>query len=181
MDGVWRSLRFSRRIGAMVRQQDGAGVRWLLSGGVFAVLCLALVTVHGQGVNLQPLGQQKSPMTKPLPQGLFQDWPADRKPALVMILSGQQHSYLKFCGCTERQLGGFERRYNFIMKLREQGWPVAAVDLGDLVMHQSSTLHDQSILKFDTAIKALAAMEYSALGVGEYEFKLPLIEGLSNN
>src|SRR5438128_9661503 len=121
MDGVWRSLRFSRRVGAMVRQQDGARARWLMLGGVFGVLGLALVAVNGQSPNLSPVGQQKSPMTKPLPQGLFQNWPADRKPALVLILSGQQHSYLKFCGCTERQLGGFERRYNFIMKLREKG------------------------------------------------------------
>src|SRR4051812_5427962 len=32
----------------------------------------------------------------------FRDWPAGKKPDVALVLSGQQHSYLKFCGCSER-------------------------------------------------------------------------------
>ena len=122
-----------------------------------------------------------SPMSRPLPEGLFSDWPANQKPELVLVLTGQQHSYLKFCGCTERQLGGFERRYNFIAKLRERGWPVVSVDLGDLVTLQSGTQVEQSLLKFDTAIRALAALDYAAIALGEHDFKLDLFKALADN
>src|SRR5262245_11510876 len=29
---------------------------------------------------------------------IFKDWPANRKPDVALVFSGQQHSYLKFCG-----------------------------------------------------------------------------------
>src|SRR5262245_48853676 len=44
----------------------------------------------------------------------FSDWPKDRKPDLVILLSGQTHGYLQPCGCSRPQLGGLERRYNLI-------------------------------------------------------------------
>jgi hypothetical protein len=139
-----------------------------------------MLLVNGQPAFPQPPASEKAPSSKPIPATIFQDWPANRKPDVVFVLSGQQHSYLKFCGCTEPQLGGFERRYNFVQKLRERGWPVIGLDLGDLVWHQSGTIHEQSILKYEAAIKSLAAIGYAALAVGEYDFKLPLTDGLSN-
>src|SRR5215204_2199964 len=78
-----------------------------------------------------------APSAKPIPDELFKGWPAGRKPDLAIVLTGQQHGYLKFCGCSSPQLGGYERRYNFIAKLRERGWPIVALDLGDLVTHQT--------------------------------------------
>ena len=117
-----------------------------------AACIAALIAVPGPAAP-QPPSQSGSPMSKPLPDGLFAHWPAGKKPYLVLVLSGQQHSYLKFCGCTERQLGGFERRYNFISKLRDRGWPIVAVDLGDLVTLNSQTQVEQSLLKFDTEIR----------------------------
>src|SRR5436309_236748 len=57
-----------------------------------------------------------SPSSKPLPPELFQGWP-EQPPEVAIVLSGQQHSYLKFCGCSQPQQGGFERRYNFLAKL----------------------------------------------------------------
>src|SRR5689334_20814796 len=42
-----------------------------------------------------------APSSKPLPADLFRDWPASgRNPDVTLVLSGQQHSYLKFCGCS---------------------------------------------------------------------------------
>lgn len=139
------------------------------------------VEINGPHANSQPTPKPSTTMAKPLPASLFQLWPAGKKPDAVLILTGQQHSYLKFCGCTERQLGGFERRFNFMLKLRERGWPVVGVDLGDLAEHKNGVPADQTVLKYDAAIRSLAAMQYSALGVGEFDFKLPLIAGLSNN
>jgi len=117
--------------------------------------------------------------SKPLPPYLFRGWP-DRKPDLALVITGQQHSYLKFCGCSEKQLGGLERRYNFLGKLKEKGWPVAAVDLGDLVMKQArGAPADQLLLKYETTMKALEVMGYTAVGLGEHDFNLPLEQGLS--
>src|SRR5262249_26979076 len=73
-----------------------------------------------------------------------------------------------------------ERRYNFITKLRERGWPVLGVDLGDLAQHKTGTPPAQTILKYDTAIRALAALQYSGIAVGELDFQMPLDKGTSN-
>lgn len=139
------------------------------------------VEVNGPSAVSQPSPKPSTTMAKPLPASLFQLWPPGKKPDIVLILTGQQHSYLKFCGCTENQLGGFERRFNFMQKLRERGWPLVGVDLGDLAEHKNGVPTEQTVLKYDAAIRSLAAMQYSALGVGELDFKLPLLNGLSNN
>ena len=107
----------------------------------------------------------------------FRDWPAGKKPDVALVLTGQQHSYLKFCGCSRPQLGGLERRYNLFAALRQRGWPIVAADLGDIVAYTDG-VHDQSLLKYETALKALQVLGYSAIGVGELDLRLPLIEGL---
>src|SRR4051812_27519763 len=112
----------------------------------------------------QPAGGGGS--TPALPEDLFRTWPADKKPNVALILSGQQHSFLKLCGCTRPQLGGFERRYNFMAVLRDKGWPLVAADLGDLVKFESNNIHDQALLKYEVAMKALKIVDYSAIGVG---------------
>src|SRR5882724_6944156 len=43
-------------------------------------------------------------------EDLFRDWPANRKPDVVLVLSGQEHGYLQPCGCSKPQLGGLVRR-----------------------------------------------------------------------
>ena len=123
-------------------------------------------------------GGGSAPSSAALPDDLFRGWPAGKKPDVVFILSGQQHSFLKFCGCSRPQLGGFERRYNFMAKLRERGWPLVAADLGDLVQYNSG-IHDQALLKYEIAMKALNILGYSAIGVGSDDFALPLIDGMS--
>ncbi|MFO0807020.1 MAG: multiheme c-type cytochrome [Gemmataceae bacterium] len=135
-----------------------------------------LIRVKGDA---QPSSRPATAPAVALPGNLFQSWPANRKPDVALILTGQQFSYLKFCGCSEKQLGGFERRFNFMAQLRERGWPIVALDLGDLVTRQPGGLHAQTLLKYETAMKALEVLGYSAIGLGENEYKLPLIEALS--
>jgi hypothetical protein len=108
----------------------------------------------------------------------FRGWPAGKKPDVALMLTGQQHSYLKFCGCSQPQLGGFERRYNLFQALKAKGWPIVAADLGDLVEYKSGDVHDQALLKYETAMKALKALDYAAIGLGKSDFQLPLEKGL---
>jgi len=109
----------------------------------------------------------------------FRGWPAGKKPDVALVLTGQQHSYLKFCGCSQPQLGGFERRYNLFQALKAKGWPIVAADVGDLVEYKNGDIHDQALLKYETAMKALKALDYAAIGLGEFDFRLPLGDGLA--
>jgi hypothetical protein len=135
----------------------------------------------------QPAGNAgESWSSTPLPPTLFRGWPAGKKPDVALILTGQQHSYLKFCGCTKPQLGGFERRFNFMAKLRQQGWPLVAADLGDLVQ-RSGENHDlnrfiipeQTYLKCDIEMQALRALGYTAMTLGDEDYLLPLDQGVA--
>ena len=109
----------------------------------------------------------------------FAAW-ATRPPAAVLVVSGQQNGYLQPCGCTDGQLGGLGRRYDLIEKLRGRGWPVTAVDLGNLIHEPAGSRGgpQQEKIKFDTALKGLAAMKYAAVAVGPEDLKLGIGETL---
>ena len=109
----------------------------------------------------------------------FAAW-AKKPPAAVLVVSGQQNGYLQPCGCTDGQLGGLGRRYDLIEKLRARGWPVTAVDLGNLIHEPAGSRGgpQQEKIKFDTALKALAAMKYAAVAVGPEDLKLGIGETL---
>lgn len=114
---------------------------------------------------------------------LFQDWPTDRKADLVLVLSGQQYGYLQPCGCSDPQYGGLERRFNFFQKLiKERGWPIAAVDLGDIAPITSAKAAisgRQAKLKYKYSMEALNRLGYNATGIGQTEMSLPLFQGLT--
>lgn len=99
------------------------------------------------------------------------------KPELAILVTGQQHNYEAPCGCTDPQYGGLERRYNFISQLRSFGIPTVAVDLGDI--YSSGRIAEQSRLKYQVSMKALALMGYDAINVGPNEFHYPLIDALA--
>lgn len=103
---------------------------------------------------------------------LFQGWP---KPDVALVLSGQQFGYLQPCGCTRPQYGGLARRYNFMQSLRDRGWPVVAVDLGDVAQKSGP----QTMLKYVTSMKALQLMGYAGVGIGQHELALDLAEVLA--
>ncbi|MFO0840802.1 MAG: multiheme c-type cytochrome [Gemmataceae bacterium] len=104
----------------------------------------------------------------PFPNRLFEGW---KKPDLVLLVSGQQLGYLLPCGCSRPQYGGLERRYNLVQMFKEAGWPYAAVDLGDVVQrHGIAHLpNQQALIKYVYSMRALKAMGYAAVGVGEAE------------
>jgi hypothetical protein len=103
---------------------------------------------------------------------LFDKW---GRPDLVLMLSGEMHGYLQPCGCTNPQYGGLTRRYNLWQALQEQGWPVVALDLGDMPQRSGP----QAMLKYTYGMRALDVMKYSAVSVGEIEMRwhLPNIIG----
>jgi Cytochrome c554 and c-prime len=144
------------------------------------IVCLA-VGMCPQSPTLTPQAAVAPPQppAKILAPPLFNRWPQDRKPDLAIILTGEQHSYIKFCGCSNPQLGGFERRANFINQLKAKGWPIVALDLGDLVYRKTGSLQAQTLLKYKASMQALDLLGYSAIGLGEHEFNLPLIDGLA--
>ena len=107
---------------------------------------------------------------------LFRDWPAKHKPALVLLLTGQQFGYLQPCGCSEPQYGGLERRYNFVHHvLQDRGWPVVAVDVGDIAQRNGP----QALIKYKYSMEALKRLDYTAVGIGRNEMALPLLDALS--
>src|SRR5262249_26416788 len=77
---------------------------------------------------------------------------------------------------------GLERRYNLLRTLKERGWPVVPLDLGDLTqMHGPRELPNvQGKIKYRYTMQALKRMGYQAVSFGEYEAALSLIELFSD-
>ena len=103
------------------------------------------------------------------------------KPDLVIVLTADQHGYLSPCGCSKPQQGGLERRYNLIQMLKGRGWPVVAVDLGDVpqVEAPAGLPNMQGLIKYRYAMRAMKEMGYIAVGVGENEAAMPLLDVLA--
>ena len=91
------------------------------------------------------------------------------------------HGYILPCGCSSPQLGGLERRYNFLQALKGRGWPVVALDLGDIPQkHGPVSLPNlQGLIKYRYSMQALKTMGYAAVSFGEYEASLPLVEAFA--
>ncbi|MCH8042897.1 MAG: cytochrome C554 [Planctomycetes bacterium] len=102
---------------------------------------------------------------------IFEDWP---KPKLAIVFSGRQSGYIEPCGCAglENQKGGLSRRHTFIKQLRGRGWPVVALDLGGLIRRTGK----QAQIKYERTITALTVMDYSVIGFGPDDLRLPGIE-----
>jgi nitrate reductase cytochrome c-type subunit len=128
-------------------------------------LAVAGATGYCWRTNEPPLAEQPD-KTGP---ALFTNWPKDAKPSAAIMLSGQTFGYLQPCGCSRPQFGGLERRANFVAGLKAKGWPVAAVDLGDVYPHKGP-VREQDELKYTTAMNALREMGYVAVGMGKTEF-----------
>ena len=98
---------------------------------------------------------------------LFVDWP---KPDLALVFSGDMDGYLEPCGCAglENQKGGFKRRHTFLKQLADDGWPVVALDTGG----QIRRFGPQADIKYNYVMKALAQLNYQAVGLGIKELQL---------
>jgi hypothetical protein len=137
-----------------------------LGCGTLLGLFLFVPPPDGNGGTIEP--QQGEPLS----QRPFAGW---GKPDVALLISGEMHGYLQPCGCSEPQYGGLVRRYNFLKLLEAKGWPVVAVDVGDIARGTGR----QSLMKYYTAMEALKRMNYLGIAIGKNEFQLPLIDGLS--
>ena len=152
-------------------------------------LLTAGLTCVGVGLTIYSLsGADPAPAPKIPPKGaawsyeeVFPNWPKDRKPDFVIVISGQTYGYLQKCGCSDPQRGGLERRFNFLAGLNNLGIQTIPIDLGDIapeVTHDHKLLPDQALLKYATAMQAMKAMGYKAVGVGKEEFALGMHNAL---
>jgi 2',3'-cyclic-nucleotide 2'-phosphodiesterase (5'-nucleotidase family) len=145
------------------------GRRLTIAACTLALLALGFVWLRQSAQDSHAL-QIKEDAKPPSP--FFRHWD---QPQLAIVLTGQMYGYLQPCGCSEPQYGGLARRFNLIRSLKDKGWPVVAMDLGDLAAHSSP----QDLLKFETTMQALEVMGYTAVGLGRNEFYLPLINALA--
>ena len=145
-------------------------VLWGLGAGcAVAVAVLAFAVFRPSPQNGHAQDRKDGP-----PSPYFRGW---NKPDLALVLSGQMMGYDQPCGCSSPQYGGLARRYELIKSLKAKGWPTSAIDLGDIAMEKPNP---HTLLKYETAMKALKMLDYSAIGLGKNEIKLPLIEAISH-
>lgn len=99
------------------------------------------------------------------------DWPT---PQVVIYVSGQQLGYIEPCGCTglETQKGGLIRRDTLLTTLRERGWEVLPVDVGNQVRRAGQ----QPLIKFETTAQALQQMNYQAVALGVNDIRLSKVD-----
>ncbi len=109
------------------------------------------------------------------PSSLLQEAPLQpflegwEKPAIALLLTGEQHGYLEPCGCSETQSGGMARRADLVRVLtQEKGWNLAGLDVGGIL--KRARRQDQ--IKFEKLFEAFQKLNYSVVGVGLEELKL---------
>jgi hypothetical protein len=157
----------------------------------FKIAAVALVTLSTSATGFLMYGWWRSPpdadiavasaqaqtnaAPAPTAPRLFRSWPTDRKPDVVLLLTGQVNGYMQPCGCSEPQYGGLERRFNLVQTLtKERGWPIIPLDLGDVAQHTSP----DALLKYKYTMDAMKRLGYAAVGIGVNETTLPLFEAL---
>lgn len=162
-----------------MRPESRPLIRRVLAGLIAVVAFLvAWITLFRQETD--PPQLTAAPEAKVEPQILFDKWPQDRKPDLVLVLSGQMHGYLQKCGCSHPQKGGLERRYNFIETLKGRGWEVIGLDVGDVPHPLPYTpTPEQTLAKYEMAMQAMKLMNYKATTVGKEELAMPLLNALT--
>src|SRR5262245_49467074 len=116
----------------------------LLAGGVIVAAAVAVAACF---FNREPTGDKGAGDGK-AQERLFRNWPKELD--LLVVISGQEHGYLDPCGCSQPQVGGLVRRYNFMEGLKERGWPILAVDVGDVPQRKgpAGLPNVQGVLKY---------------------------------
>jgi hypothetical protein len=141
-----------------------------------AALLVALVSMAtATGFLMAPWLRQSDKTSAPQEDSaLFRNWP---KPDVALVLTGEEHGYLQPCGCSNPQLGGLARRYNFVQSLKKRGWPIVSANLGDVTdLPQRKT--PQTLLKYRVFMQGLELLDTTAVGVGECEMVLPFFQAM---
>ncbi|KAA1262340.1 Perchlorate reductase subunit gamma precursor [Rubripirellula obstinata] len=91
-------------------------------------------------------------------------------PTLTLVFTGNQHGYIEPCGCTglERQKGGVARRFSFLETLKQKGWTLVPMDVGNQVRR----FGQQATIKLQQSARALTEMNYQAVGFGPEDIRL---------
>ena len=164
--------------GKDMEQRSGRGLKF--TAAAVALCGVSALAATGLAYVLRPVQPELGGAVPAAPKSssaTFQGWP---RPDLVLLVSGEQHGYLLPCGCSRPQYGGLERRYNFLQQLRQKGWPVAALDLGDVPQAEGPRKlpNIQGLIKYRYALESMKEMGYLAVGLGRYEAGLSLFSVL---
>ncbi len=95
----------------------------------------------------------------------WKEWP---KPAVALVLTGEQFGYFEPCGCTANQMGGMSRRADLVEKMKAAGWLIEGLDVGGLPRRTGA----QAGIKLHATLNALELLGYSAVGLGTEELRL---------
>ncbi len=116
---------------------------------------------------------QKDPVKANGP--IFIGWP---KPDVALFFTGEQMGFLEPCGCAglENQKGGFMRRITLMQQLRDQGWPLVAMDAGGVIRRYGP----QAQIKLHWSYDALSQMDYAAVGFGDKDLRLDVLSEAAN-
>ncbi|HWB13185.1 MAG TPA: multiheme c-type cytochrome [Pirellulales bacterium] len=135
-----------------------------------SLICLVFAGCSASQAAAPSDGAASPALSDPIAQNgpIFKGW---AKPKLALVFTGEQLGYIEPCGCAglENQKGGLRRRDTFLKQLREQGWPVVALDNGGLIRR----FNRQQEIKFTKAVEGLKLMDYKAVGFGPDDLKLP--------
>jgi hypothetical protein len=97
---------------------------------------------------------------------------AERPSGFAVLLSGNWLGHLEPCGCTEKQLGGIDRRTGTIDKILPDRQGGLLVDVGGLIDNTGR----QSQLKLEVFLYSLRKLGYDAAGLSAMEWMLLLEE-----
>jgi len=84
-----------------------------------------------------------------------------RPKGFVLLFSGNWEAHLEPCGCTEKQLGGIDRRTETINRIAPQRQASILVDSGPLIDKQDR----QSQLKYETFLYSFKQLGYDAINL----------------
>lgn len=82
---------------------------------------------------------------------------------IAIIFTGEENGYLKPCGCTEGQLGGIKRRYEFVESLKKDEQVILPISLGDLAGNPNR----QNEIKMEIMLKGMDMIAYIVHNIGE--------------
>ena len=147
---------------------------WIALTSVALTVTILLVWSHQSPVAMSApqensAAETESPAaaaTKPC-----QGWP---QPQFALFVSGRQHGYIEPCGCTglDQAKGGLSRRHAVLRDLRQRGWDVVPIDVGNQVRRTGP----QAAIKFQTTSALLQMMGYKAISFGPDDLKISTTE-----
>ncbi|MGR3179165.1 MAG: multiheme c-type cytochrome [Candidatus Anammoxibacter sp.] len=87
---------------------------------------------------------------------------------ITIVFSGEENGYLKPCGCTEGQLGGIKRRFEYLKSIKKEGHIVLPISLGDI----PGIPNRQNEIKMEIMLKAMEMMGYVVHNLGEKDLAM---------